>query len=168
MRNFQSPKIDLGDIQLDDAANIVYGEDLMKIMHGEDVQIEPWKNNRRRLRITMDADSVIPLPEEIRKFVCGSRVKSTVKQRIVANTANLHSVKSNVKLHVLGSEFLRIRSIFNLSRCKETNKTLLNSEVEVHAIFPPPLNKMLEGFMIHHAEHDIAFYEDRIVAAVKT
>jgi hypothetical protein len=168
MREHNIEGLDLGPVDVGRAAEVVYGEPLMKTMHGDNATIEPWRNNRRKLRVVMDSESVIPLAPEVRRFVCGNKVRSTIKQKIEKNTEELHEVKSDIKLHVLGAEFFKVRSLFQLKRHpSDAKRTTFDSRVEVHAVFPPPLNHIFENFMIEHAKKDIEYYTQQMQLAFK-
>ena len=141
---------------LSTVVNVAYGKPFLKLIHGDDVEVGEWRKFRK-LKLKMPSDSV-PIPKDIRRFICGNEVRSTVKQKVLEDSFARHSVLNIVKPHVLGSEFIRIRSRFDFEQNQNDSPVTFRGHVEVHAIFPPPLNSILEGFMIDRARYDIEYF----------
>jgi hypothetical protein len=148
--------------QLSHAAAVAYGEELLREMHGSSVRVGPWTRGCRKIQVDMAAD-VVPLPKEIKRFVCGSdKIRSTVDQQILRDSAESHLVRSTVKPHVVGAELFQIRSVFELQQSKPEEPVTFAASVEAHAILPPPLNGIVEAFMIEHARYDLESFASRL------
>ena len=165
MKIFEISNFSIGQVNIGYVIEVAYSLPFMRFIHGDNVKVtharlqdkhdeKSW--DKRKVLITMSSNSV-PIPKEIKRFVCGGdHTRSTVRQQVMMKdlvNERKHVVKSVVIPHVLGSEFLRIRSLFTFR--EHDNQTVFDGKVEVHAIFPPPLNGIVESFMVEHAKYDI-------------
>jgi hypothetical protein len=159
MRSFENV-LDMGSLSLKDAISVVFDNDTLRRVHGEDMQITEWKEGRRRLHMAFDTSGI---PEQVRRAFCGGpRTRVTVKQVIERSTEEEHRVRNKVRMHVLGQELIKVRPLFVLT--KKDSKIELAASVQVHAILPPPLNHIAEAFMIEQSERDVRAYLEVIEA----
>lgn len=161
----------LGDIPLDAAFDTIFGKPMLRIMHGSDMYSSDWdKHGKRVIKFSVPIDSV---PREIRHFSCGNRLRVTTKQQRTSASASASdqqeetiTVKNNVRLHFLGAEFFKVKPSFKLMRDTQAKMTYVSGRVEHHAILPPPLNGIAEGFMALNSARELAAYREAICNAL--
>jgi len=134
----------LGHISIPDAFYKVFSPDTLRKIHGEDMTITDWNEKRERtFRFYVETPGI---PNEVKQFFCGSRLKITTKQSYTHQPTRV-VVKNKVKLHVLGAELVSVRPTFTLDHFPEEKTTTLSVRIEHRARFPPPLNGIIENFM---------------------
>lgn len=163
MRDFAVAGVRLGTSVMSDAVRKTFDDPrVLSIVHGEDLDLGPWRGGVRRLAFSMNASSAVPVPPEVRRIVCGDRMRTSVRQKVVRSTDDVHEVQSRVRLHVLGAELLKIRPKFALTRvlspASSVGEIEFSASVEVHAVFPSPLNRVIEAFMIAQSRHELEKY----------
>ena len=147
MKEFSVSNFPLGNISLEEAFHKVFSPDSLRRIHGTDMMITDWNHKlERSFQFFVDLPQI---PNEIKRFFCGSRLKITTKQQMTKTENNIQ-VKNKIKLHVLGAEFVSVRPTFYLHH--ENKRSFLSINIEHRARFPPPLNKIIEGFMTHTSE----------------
>lgn len=150
--------IDLAGLSMQEAIEMVFAPDTLRKVHGDDMEISEWKNGQRKLHMHFKG---LQIPEQVRKCLSGgSDPRVTVKQVIEKSDPDEHRVRNRVRLHLLGQEFIKVRPRFSLTSM--LNITRFTASVEVHAIFPPPLNGIVEAFMIEESQKDILKYIEAI------
>lgn len=143
MKEFVIPNLYLGNISLEEAFHKVFGPDTMRKIHGEEMTLTPWNHKHERtFKFYVDIPQV---PKEIKSLFCGNRLQITTKQQRI-DMSDCIQIKNKVKLHVLGAELVSIKPSFNLYHI--LNQTYLSVNIEHRARFPPPINSILEGFMV--------------------
>ena len=158
--------VDLDGLSMQEAIDLVFDPDTLRQVHGQDMEISEWKNGQRKLHMHFKN---LQIPEQVRKCLSGgSDPRVTVKQVIEkSDDPAEHRVKNKVRLHLLGQEFIKVRPRFSLMTSVDqvgAVATRFAASVEVHAIFPPPLNGIVEAFMIQESQNDILKYIEVIEA----
>lgn len=156
MKTFEL-KFEVQDIEKEKIFDFMFSDTLITELNGVDTNVFPWKNNRKLLKIVVDAQKVhVNIPNEIKRFCGGNIIKSTVKLHVLSDDDQGKKIRIRIKPHVLGSE-LFINRVFAIV---SDGQVILTAEV--HAIFPKPLNDIFETFMINFAMSNFQFYANII------
>jgi hypothetical protein len=146
----------LGNINMEDAFNLMFNKETLLMLHGSSLQTTEWHNKKRVLKFNLNVDNI---PKELRHIFCGSQLKLTTKQEMFEKPNEINIV-NKVRLHFLGAEFLKIKPIFTLNEIN--GEIFFSGNIEHHAIFPPPLNKIAENLMSLHTKRELDHYRDII------
>lgn len=144
----------IGDVLLEDL--IMFDKEILKDVYGDDIIIHFWNKkgkNERKIELTMDLQELSP---ELRNIFCGDKLRVVTYQRIIEHSDYVYEVHHRVKLKILGAEFIKVRPHFILKR--NDGKTTFSAKVEVHAIFPHPLNTIIEKYIIDSAREELKRY----------
>ena len=154
MKEVLLPKTCLGRIHLHDAFEFVFGEQTLKIIHGDTWRVNPWKdNNTRTLQFRIQMNNV---PSEIKRFICGDTLKITNKQsRQYEGDTHIH-VNNKLRMHFVGAEMFSVRPSFSLEH--EGGQTYIRGKIEHRARLPIPLNNICEQFMSMRSQHEIDYF----------
>jgi hypothetical protein len=145
----------LGNITLQQAFDVMFGEETMKEVHGSSLNVSKWNHkNERKLSFKIDIEQV---PREIRTVFCGNKLKITTKQYKLEGP-NRILVKNNIKMHFLGAEFFRVKPKFMLHQDEDFGQVYVSGRVEHHSLLPPPLNNIAEGFMAQNSKKEMDRY----------
>jgi hypothetical protein len=161
MRSLCLPIINFGThTTLDTAFDIVFGEDTLRSLHGEDVKISQWDSRHRRtLKFTVNIDNV---PAEIRRVFCGSKLRITAKQQMTkADDGRSCEVNVRMRMHFIGAELIRVKPRFTLKYDKN-NRVCLEGRVDHSALLPPPVNMIAETFMSNSSRDELGRYANII------
>lgn len=133
-------------LPLDDAFELIFNDkDVMGYMAVKNgFAASPWDSNKRVVKFNIPHDN---MPKQLVNIVGGGKIGVTTKQAIKQKTDDKIMVDNKVRPHILGAEFVKIRPTFTLTKMNN-NKTELDIHCKLFAIFPPPLNHIMEGFML--------------------
>ena len=154
MKEVLLPKTCLGRVPLHDAFEFVFGEETLKIIHGDTLKVKPWNDrNTRTVQFRIQMNNV---PREIKRFICGDTLKITNKQtRQYEGDTHIH-VNNKLKMHFVGAEMFSVRPSFSLEH--EGGKTYIQGKIEHRARLPIPLNNICEQFMTMRSQNEIAYF----------
>jgi len=149
----------IGQFDITSAFESVFGNDMLKKIHGDSLTVTEWKNNKRRLKFSYDIDSIPPV---LKHLFIGSSLKITTNQKLKYEPGmRKHIIDSHMKPHILFSELFKVSSQFYL---EETNDGVyFGGKVENCACLPPPLNSIAESFMIERSKEELEKYKERIL-----
>jgi hypothetical protein len=148
----------VGHYPLETVFENVFGNMMLRKMHGESVNITDWDDkNKRTVKFSVNVDNI---PMELKRFFCGSKLRVTSRQtrEILADRIN---VKNRIKMHMLFSELFYVKPEFYLERC--LNGVHFSGRIEHSCVLPPPLNSICEGFMLAQTRREIDIYKQRIL-----
>jgi len=139
-------------------------------VYGAETGIGPWSSRgqpRRRLQLRLDKPAGI----EVAIRSDGPTVGATLTQRVVRDQPpSLHEVRSGIRLNVLGAELIKIRprTVLRLSPDPdgEGPGVEVHMTVEMHAVLPPPLNRVVEEVMARQAQVELDRYADAVLDAL--
>jgi hypothetical protein len=148
------PERPLGRVPLDSALRSVFGEAVLRRVHGPSLRFQPSPafdaDGQRAFEFSVPVDRV---PAAMRAFFCGDRLRVSTRQTLTAAPGRLH-VTNALRLHFVGSELFRIRPEFWL-RTDASGSVALGGEVRHDALLPPPLKGLAEGFMCRHTRREL-------------
>lgn len=149
------PSITLPYDNFEDALKSVWSDENLLIVHGKSLKTTPWKNDKRSLKFSINIENI---PSEIRRFFCGKELKITTTQKL-CRTPSQWDIRSNIRMHFLGSEFFKVRPYFFIKKITE-GQLVLGGNVQHHAILPPVLSSIAENFMLSKTTFEMEhFYE---------
>ena len=142
----------------------VFSVKTLQFLYGPDVRVDPWKitddgRRSRRIRGSMQIEGA---PAEVMRFLAGGKqLRATTRQDVAPPAADGSlDVTHKVRMHFLGAELVRVQPSFRLHMPADAEgPPLLDAEVRVGALFPPPLGGILEGFMERFSRHQLAMTE---------
>jgi hypothetical protein len=120
----------------------------------------PWAGGKRDIEFDMPP---VGVPPALLAFVGGGKIAARVLQTRTGDPDTAIVVSNRVRPKVLGAELVRIRPKFTLRKVSD-DSTVMSVECEVHAIAPPPLAGIAEGFMVKTAELSFSFLESALKA----
>lgn len=135
-----------GAATLAEAMDRVFGDGAMRRLHGSTLTHTPWTpaghmRMERSLRFEIEMKGV---PHEVRRFICGDRLRISARQR-ASYEARAVNIDNKMRMHFVGRELFIVRPRYRL---QETPTGVdMHAEVENHAMLPPPLCHVIEGFM---------------------
>lgn len=104
----------------------------------------PWEKNKRKIHFEMQNENI---PGPLLQILGGGKIRVTATQiKKEERDKGKIVVVNKIRPHLLGAEFIKIRPTMTLT--ETTGGTLFDIRCEMHAVFPPPLNSMLEEFML--------------------
>ena len=168
---FVEKRVHLAGASVEAAIRAVYGDDTVRRVYGAETGIGPWSSRgqpRRRLQLRLDKPAGI----EIAIRSDGPTVGATLTQRVVRDQPlSLHEVRSSIRLNVLGAELIKIRprTVLRLSpdpADPEGPGVEVHMTVEMHAVLPPPLNRVVEEVMARQAQVELDRYADAVLDAL--
>ena len=142
-------------VDMETANAVVFGEQVLRRVHGDGLRIEPWNEaGVRTLKICVERPEITPDagaagPSGLAGLMgnaCAKTVKTTVTQQIHRDT-DATQVSSKVRLKMLGAEFIKIRPLFEIYRDATEDGMMFKATVELQAVIPPPMCHLVEGFM---------------------
>lgn len=131
----------------DDTLDAVYGRGMWAA--------GAWVDGRRDMSFDMSPSEFPPV---LLAFVGRGKITAQVRQTRTGDPDTEIVVTNRVRPQILGAELVRIRPKFTLRRVTD-DATVLAVACEVHAIVPPPLAGIAEGFMVKTAELSFSFLE---------
>jgi hypothetical protein len=154
MRLLEIEPIQIRGVSIKTAFDQIFHDETLREVHGPSLKATPWDGkNKRLLKFSISLDNV---PSEIRRFFCGNKLKITTRQALVPQDAR-YDVKNSIRMHFLGAELFKLKSAFYLEQ-KDDGHLSFGGRVEHHAILPPPLNGIAEGFMKQQSEREVDHY----------
>jgi hypothetical protein len=162
MKLLPIPLVSLGQIELDDAFQAVFGSDTLSKVHGPSLKFTEWVDNQRTVKFSVDVDNI---PLEVRRFFCGKRLRVTSKQNKIKGDKYLE-VHNRMKMHFLGSELFVIRPVFKLTYNEASGTTEVTGCVKHIARLPPPLNRIAEAFMMEHSRRELEKFSSVLKTSV--
>ena len=147
----------LGSISMDRAFDAVFGDEVLREVHGDSLQAGEWNGDRRKLKFKID---LISVPRELKRFVGGDSLRITTTQILKSRLDESICVENRVRMHFLGAELFQIKPQFSL--VKDGNEVFVVGQVEHHAMLPPPLNSLAESFMSARSTSDLERYTECI------
>lgn len=117
-----------------------------------------WADGKRDIEFDMPP---VGVPPALLAFVGGGKISAKVRQSRTGDPDTEIVVSNRVRPKVLGAELVRIRPKFTLRKITD-DSTVLAVACEVHAIAPPPLAGIAEGFMVKTAELSFSFLESAL------
>ena len=137
----------------------VFGAETLEFLYGGDVRVGQWSPSHdaaKRTRRIQGGMHIEGAPAEVVRFLAGGRrLRATTRQDVVVHDADAIDVTHRVRMHFLGAELVRVKPSFRL-RAQTGGPPLLDAEVRVAALFPPPIGGVIEGFMEHFARRQLA------------
>jgi hypothetical protein len=155
MKLYKIPAHNLGTHPIQDAFNIVFGEETLREIHSK-LTVTPWQHDKRTTEFYVKVDMI---PRVLRGIFSAEGMHVTVQQNLSKKDASW-KVKNNIKMHVLGARFFNISSSFELHKSKQD--VFLTGAVKCNAFLLPPLNTIAESFMLSHCKKEINVYTDVI------
>lgn len=143
----------------------IYNESVLKNVHGDDYIATPWHKDKRKLQYSIIVDGAVP--PEISRLVCGGdkmRVTTIQSKCISGDSLEL---KNRVRLHCLGAELVKIKPTFRLFKKPNEQGVFFSARIEHHAIFPAPLNHIIERFMCAQSEKHMNHYLGLVAVRVR-
>jgi len=153
---------------VEDTVSAAFDEETMKAVHGDEVRVQPWSQDRRR---TLHINSPFPsgFPDPLRPFAGGEHLVMTVEQELTMDETDVMetvTVKNDVRMHIVGAELSQVQPKFRFTRHKKSGAVYGEAYVRVNAILPPPLDRIAEEFMIFKSGNEIDLYMDSIRQAI--
>ena len=150
----------------DAAFGLIWSDKTLRKFHGPSLSTTPWREEKardgscvqstRKLRFVVD---VVDVPAEVRAFFRGDKMRISTKQQLVKQEERW-SVTNHIRMHFLGAEFIKMKPTFYLE--KIADDIYFGGRIEHHAILPPPLNGIVEGFMQRQTEKEIESFSGLI------
>ena len=155
MKDYKIPFYDLGEVSLEHAFSIVFGEETLIETHGDSLKTSPWQDYKRTSDFYIHIDGVL---WALRHFI-KSGLHVTVHQTL--NQSNeTWKVSNQIQMHFIGSRFFKISSEFEL--ILRDNNVFLTGNLQCNAKLLPPLNSIAEKFMIKKSKHELDIYTEII------
>lgn len=159
MKSTDVPPLDLGRQTLDAAFQTVFGEEVLRRVHGESLTIDTFDaSNQRTLSFAIDVSKV---PSLIRRFVCGRQMRVTTRQTLAHLTPQHWQITNAVKLHCVASELFRVAPVFWLQQSQDGH-VRLGGCVKHTACLPPPLKGIAERFMASKSERELRLFAGQL------
>ncbi len=131
-------------LPLDHAFELIFNNeqvaDMMKQKNPHDCG--PWNKNKRKIHFEMPNENI---PPPLLQIIGGGKLRITMTQ-IKKEEKGKVLIINKVRPHILGAELLKIRPTFTLS--ESNGGTAFDIRCEMHAVFPPPLDSIIEEFML--------------------
>jgi hypothetical protein len=125
-------------------------------VHGEGMWTAgPWAGGQRDISFDMPP---VGVPPALLAFVGRGKIEARVRQTRTGDADSEIVVSNRVRPKIIGAELVRIRPRFTLRKVSD-KETAVAVACEVHAIVPPPLAGIAEGFMVKTAELSFSFLE---------
>ncbi len=152
MKELAVPRVQLGHVPLEHAFKRVFGRDTLQRVHGPSLRMTDWDRaaGTRKIQFAVEMGRI---PKEVARFFCGERLRVTTNQTCTRPDANTIVVSNRMRLHFLGAEMFSVRPTFRLSR--DDAGTFLTGIIEHHARLPPPLNSVVESFMVRSSRREL-------------
>ena len=130
------PPVHFSKATVDELVKCVYGEAVIKRVYGEGTEIGLWNQKGvRRLRLRLETP-----PGAL--FIRTANVGATLTQTVVlSDHARCHEVRGDIRLHVPFSRCIKIAEVQGKQGAE------MRASVDLHAVVPPPLNRILEDVM---------------------
>jgi hypothetical protein len=156
----------IGQFDIDSAFDSVFGNDMLRNIHGDNLQASDWKNNKRVLKFSIDVGNI---PAALKSVFIGSPLRITTSQKLTvgvgagvgAGVGGRRVIDSHMKPHFLFSELFKVTSQFYLEEMEDG--VYFGGKVEHSARLPPPLNSIAESFMVQRSEEEIEKYKQMIL-----
>lgn len=120
----------------------------------------PWASGKRTIDFELEPAGI---PAVVLKIIGNGKMAAHVKQTISGCPESELRVANKVRPKVLGAEFVRVRPTFTLTKESDL-ETRVAVSCDVCAMFPPPLNGIVEEFMRAAAETSFTWLEDALRA----
>ena len=174
VRSYRFPGADF-----DDVLDATHGEATIRQIYGPATTIGAWSaRGERRIQLRL------PKPEGLDVALRSLRGKTFVgaalKQRVERDEKQrLHEVRGSIRLKLLGAELIKIRPSTVVSRMLDSaafvhessympsDAVEVRTTVELHAVLPPPFDRVVEGVMAMQAEEDMARFAEVLARAVE-
>lgn len=118
----------------------------------------PWASGKRSIDFEMEPAGIPPI---VLKVIGNGKMAAHVKQTISGSPESELRVANKVRPKVIGAEFVRVRPTFTLT--KESDQvTRVAVSCDVCAMFPPPLNGIVEEFMRAASETSFMWLRDAL------
>jgi hypothetical protein len=154
MKQFQIPKYDLGQHDLQHAFDVVFGQDTLEHTHGTSLQVTPWQDDERTAEFYVQIGMI---PWALRHIFWASGLQVTIYQKL-KKEETVWKVNNDIKMHFIGSRLFKIESYFNLEI--KDNHVFLTGGVKCSAKLPLPINMIAESFMLSQCKKEIANYTE--------
>ena len=173
---FVEKRVHLPGATVEAALGAVYGDDTIRRVYGADTGIGPWSvrgRPSRRLELKLDRPDGLEVMPGMRGAQ-GPTVGAMLRQRVVRDVparpappgaGRLHEVHGSIKLRIIGAELIKIRPRTVLS--DSGGGVEVHMGVEMHAVLPPPLDRVVEDIMARQAAGELDRYADAVVEALR-
>jgi hypothetical protein len=153
MKVLNIDKIVLGTASLDESINICFGCEALRYVHGPNVVIGPWQDNKRSLLFDFKLLGALPGCLKHLSRLMNVRCEQT-REYVGSNTFKLTN-----KIHHLLSSVVNIVSEFVLEYDEERNQTSLHGKVTHKCYMLPYLNQVVESFAMHQSTSVVKSFE---------
>ena len=182
VRSYRFPGADF-----DDVLDATHGEATIRQIYGPATTIGAWSARGER-RINLRLPKPEGLDVALRSLRGKTFVGATLKQRVERDEKQrLHEVRGSIRLKLLGAELIKIRpSTVVVSQTLHVSDAAafvhessympnaghadaveVRTTVELHAVLPPPFDRVVEGVMAMQAEEDMARFAEVLARAVE-
>jgi hypothetical protein len=163
MKELRIDAFHIGQFDIDSAFDSVFGNDMLRNIHGESLKASDWKNNNRVLKFSIDVGNI---PSALKSVFIGSSLRITTNQKLTEGDGERGGrrkrvVDSHMKPHFMFSELFKVSSQFYLEEL--VDGVHFGGKVEHSARLPPPLNSIAESFMMQRSGDEIEKYKQMIL-----
>lgn len=168
MRLVEIPPIPLGVKDLDSAFELVFKEETLRGVHGEDlVSVSPWVpriSGGEKRRIVVHVPLSARIPAEVHGIVqklTGKNskwIKMTTKQTVNRGNklASSWEIHNRVTLASIASDLVHITPVFYLE-CRQ-DQVYLTGRVEAKTFIPPPFKRIVEETIVNETQTNLSKY----------
>jgi hypothetical protein len=142
-----------------EAFHVLFDDDkVMQFMYDKNkFHASHWDKDRRTVHFEIPHDN---MPSALVKFVGGGKIRATTQQHRKISP-NKIEIKNKIRPHVLGAEFIKISPTFHLTRI-DNNTTQFDIYCKLYALLIPPLDKMMEGFMLSSSKKNFSWFREAL------
>lgn len=160
MKELRIDAFHIGHFDIDSAFEHVFGNDMLKKIHGNSLKASDWKNNNRVLKFSIDVGNI---PSALKSVFIGSPLRITTNQKLTEGGGGRRKclIDSHMKPHFMFSELFKVSSQFYLEEME--GGVYFGGKVEHSARLPPPLNSIAESFMMQRSGDEIEKYKQMIL-----
>ena len=169
MKELRIDAFHIGQVDIESAFEHVFGNDMLKKIHGNSLKASDWKNNNRVLKFSIDVGNI---PSALKSVFIGSPLRITTNQKLTEGCGSGGGgeggggrrkclIDSHMKPHFMFSELFKVSSQFYLEEME--GEVYFGGKVEHSARLPPPLNSIAESFMMQRSGDEIEKYKQMIL-----
>lgn len=138
------------NFSIEESFDLIFNDpDIMMHMHkSSEFEVDNnWKNNKRTLQVQL-SDNTSNIPTPLLNLLSGGVLRATVKQEKKQEGNGSIVVTHKVRPHFFGAELVKLRPSFKLVKAEDSCGTELHVHTRVDVVMPPPINNILETFII--------------------
>ena len=163
MKELSITPFHIGQVDIESAFEHIFGNDMLKKIHGNSLKASDWKNNTRVLKFSIDVGNI---PSALKSVFISSPLRITTNQKLsesygVGGGKQKCVVDSHMKPHFMFSGLFKVTSQFYLEEMEDG--MYFGGKVEHSARLPPPLNSIAESFMMQRSGDEIEKYKRHIL-----